>query len=202
MTVFIGDVHGKFGAYKTIIKQYPNSIQVGDMGVGFRRWPHGEYDINPPYDKMVEMNARFIPGNHDNPFVCKKHTQCIQYGIIEGDMMFCGGAWSIDWQWRIEGYNWWPEEELTHSEFYKIMDIYELNKPRIMVTHDCPETVLHLIHSHHLCFTTRTGQCFDAMFKMHQPEIWVFGHHHISFDQVVEGTRFICLAELEHRDIG
>jgi len=64
---FIGDVHGKYQQYKKLIRSSPSTIQVGDMGIGFRRWPHGEFQTNPPYDLMVETNARFIRGNHDNP---------------------------------------------------------------------------------------------------------------------------------------
>ena len=42
---FIGDVHGKYGQYKKLIAEVDSSIQVGDMGVGFRRlggWRDGE----------------------------------------------------------------------------------------------------------------------------------------------------------------
>jgi len=204
MPRFIGDTHGKYGAYKTIIKLYPNTIQLGDMGIGFKKYDSydGEsYFTNPPYDKMVQMNARFIRGNHDNPFVCKNHTQWIADGTIEGDMMFVGGAFSIDKDYRREGYDWWPEEELSHIEMLKILDIYVRNKPRIMVTHDAPECMLTYLVSHHMKFSTRTGQFFDRLFEEHQPEIWVHGHHHISFDKVVKGTRFVCLAELEHKVI-
>jgi hypothetical protein len=49
----IGDIHGKFSQYKRIIKDCQASIQVGDMGVGFRSWPHGQPSANPPYDAMM-----------------------------------------------------------------------------------------------------------------------------------------------------
>src|SRR5712671_5809644 len=105
MTIFIGDVHGKFDRYKAIIREHPNTIQVGDMGVGFRRWPHGEYQSNPPYDEMVKANAYFIRGNHDNPAVCKRHTQYIPDSMVQNDTMFIGGGYSIDWQYRIEDFS-------------------------------------------------------------------------------------------------
>jgi hypothetical protein len=38
------------------------------------------------------------------------------------------------------------------------------------------------------------------MWETHQPELWIFGHRHVPFDQVANGTRFVCLAELEARD--
>ena len=36
MTIFIGDVHGKYNRYRDIIRDCENTIQVGDMGIGFR----------------------------------------------------------------------------------------------------------------------------------------------------------------------
>lgn len=197
----IGDTHGKNSQYKAIIKQHPDTIQVGDMGVGFLKWPHGEAYQNPPYDRMVKHNARFIRGNHDNPNVCKNHSQWIADGSVEDGVMFVGGAYSIDKEWRNEGYDWWPEEELTYSDMLKVLEIYDNVRPRVMVTHDGPEFMLNYYLSHHWRISTRTGQFFDRLFEIHQPEIWVHGHHHISFDKNIKGTRFVVLAELEHKII-
>lgn len=203
VTWFIGDTHGKYGPYKTLMKKYPDSIQLGDMGVGFKKYEGGYYGdedmfhINPPHATMVGANARFIRGNHDNPEVCKRHSQWIADGTVEGDMMFVGGAYSIDKDYRREGYDWWPDEELSHQDMLRVLDIYTNVKPRIMVTHDGPECMLDFYLSHHWRISTRTGQFFDRLFEIHQPEIWIHGHHHISFDREVKGTRFIVLAELE-----
>lgn len=208
MTIrLIGDVHGKFSQYKTIIRNGPPSIQVGDMGVGFRHWPHGESQANPPYDLMVANDARFIRGNHDNPAVCGRHTQCISDGSIECGIMFVGGGLSIDRAYRTEGYSWWPDEELSIQELNDIVDLYMEAKPRAMITHDCPEDVAlelaRLAYGYNgdkLNFQSRTRQALQSMWSAHSPELWVFGHWHRSFDNVMNGTRFVCLAELEYRD--
>jgi hypothetical protein len=201
MTTFIGDVHGKFDRYKNIIKSVPNTIQVGDMGVGFRRLggPYdGEFSTNPPYDRMVEGNHRFIRGNHDNPSVCKRHTQYIADGAVEGDMMFIGGAFSIDKAYRTENYNWWAEEELSYVELDELVTKYLDTKPRVMVTHECPDSIADLLcDGFKLDLPSRTRSAFDSMWAGHKPEVWVFGHWHFSFDQVIMGTRFKCLNELE-----
>src|SRR5690348_14652539 len=107
---FIGDVHGLYERYDRIIKEHANTIQVGDMGIGFRRWPHGEWQANPPFDVMVAQNALFIRGNHDNPGVCRNHKQWIADGYVrtteKGNVvMFIGGAHSIDAKLRIEGFS-------------------------------------------------------------------------------------------------
>jgi len=200
MPIFIGDVHGKYEQYKKIIKEHKDTIQVGDMGVGFRRL-NGEWRQNPPHKLMMEQNARFIRGNHDNPGVCAGHSQFIPDGKIIDDMMFIGGAFSIDWQYRVPDHSWWPDEEVSDSMFGHIHNEYNRIKPACMVTHDCPHSIIPMLHSHHFGEQQRTQMALEAMFKIHKPKVWVFGHHHKSFDQIVDGTRFVCLAELEVKEI-
>lgn len=205
---FIGDVHGKYDRYKKIIKSCTDSIQVGDMGVGFRRYighDIGSPYPNPPYDHMVAGNHKFIRGNHDNPSTCRSHTQWIEDGHTEttdlgNKMMFVGGAFSIDRAWRNEGYDWWADEELTHAELYSMIDLYLEFKPDIMVTHDCPSSVADIIFADDMRygkFNSRTGSALESMFANHKPKTWLFGHWHLSKNQTIDGTNFICLAELE-----
>jgi hypothetical protein len=116
--------------------------------------------------------------------------------------MFVGGAYSIDRAWRTEGYDWWPDEQLSIKDLDWITGDYLKLKPKVMVTHDCPQDVApHIKGSHHTYEQTRTGQALQMMWSAHSPDLWVFGHHHHSFDQVCNGTRFVCLAELEARDL-
>lgn len=204
MTLLIGDVHGKFGRYGKIISECENSIQVGDMGVGFLN-NQGEPRANPPYDKMVAGGHRFIRGNHDNPSVCRNHTQWIPDGRVENDVMFIGGGLSIDRAYRTEGVSWWANEELSWEAFVWYIEEYADHQPQVMVTHECPESV-----AEHLCQylgwrkfddPSRTRQAFQTMLELHRPKLWVFGHWHHSFDQVIEGTRFVCLDELETLEV-
>lgn len=209
----IGDVHGKYDRYKAILRSGPpGSIQVGDMGVGFRKWPHGDFSTNPPHAVMVEHKARFIRGNHDNPRECYKHSQFITDGSVEGDVMFVGGALSIDKAYRVPDFSWWEQEELSISELNGLVDRYIAIKPRVMITHDCPrevgEAILAVIPTMSAPYKkieSRTCQAFQSMWSAHSPDLWVFGHWHHSFDHVLhggrdKGTRFVCLAELEYRD--
>lgn len=207
MTRLIGDVHGKYGPYKQILKKSPYpTIQVGDMGGGFRKWPHGEPSTNPPYDSMEKGDHRFIRGNHDNPAWCSSHSQWIPDGNVESGVMFIGGGLSIDKVYRVEGFSWWPDEELSTEELNHLVDCYIETKPRAMITHECPEEIAaemeRLAQRGKLDphFASRTRQAFQSMWSAHSPELWVFGHWHRSFDQILNGTRFVCLAELEYKD--
>lgn len=48
---------------------------------------------------------------------------------------------------------------------------------------------------------SQTRTMLQKMFEEHKPELWIFGHHHKSKDEVINGTRFICLDELETFEI-
>lgn len=210
LTRFIGDVHGKFRQYKRIIAGCDRSVQVGDMGVGFLRRDmiSGEArpTENPPYDHMTRGDHRFIRGNHDSPAVCESHSQWITDGAVEEGVMYIGGALSVDREWRTEGLDWWIDEELSTAELNHLVGVYAETKPRAMITHECPESHAELLMAlsgrRKLDFPSRTRQAFQSMIEIHRPQIWIHGHWHISFDNVLDGTRFVCLAELEFKDIG
>ena len=195
---FIGDVHGKFDQYLDIIQNVSESIQVGDFGAGFKPLPTviGETGL------FATTKHKFIRGNHDNPAICAESPNWIHDGDVIAPMMFVGGALSIDRLKRFEGRDWWSDEECSMDAFYRFMDIYEAIKPEIMVTHDCPEVVSDkLFGGTKLEMPSRTRQALQAIFDLHQPKLWIFGHWHMSRNEMIDGTRFICLGELEYKDI-
>lgn len=206
--LFIGDVHGKYGPYRRLmLSAGAPTIQVGDMGVGFQKLLHGEVvgEKNPPHYAMERGRHRFIRGNHDNPKVCRRHSQFIQDGTIEGPIMFLGGAQSVDAALRTEGLDFWVDEELSYKELYGLTGVYTDKKPEVMVTHDCPEEVAEALAAHtgrcKLHLQSRTRMALQSMWSAHSPKLWVFGHWHGSFDCVLRGTRFVCLDELEMRNL-
>ena len=183
---FIGDIHGDFDAYLNIIETADASVQCGDFGIGF-----GE--VAP----LVGMNHRFIRGNHDNPDMCKTMSNWIPDGTIEGHVMYCGGAWSIDQEWRTPGVSWWYNEELNDEEFFKVACDYLQALPKIMVTHDLPQGINDIIMplGRKQYLVNRTNHWLREMFDKHKPTLWIVGHHHPEKGIVerVDGTTFIVL---------
>jgi hypothetical protein len=181
--------------------------------VALSRSQHVRFSRNPPHYAMARGDHRFIRGNHDNPEECRKHSQWIADGHFENGKMFVGGAVSVDRALRFEGFDWWPDEELSPPELKRLVDFYIANKPRMMVTHDCPEEVAGIVLSRFPVLgpakkemPSCTRLALQEMWSAHAPELWIFGHYHVSFDHVLRGgretgTRFVCLAELEYRDI-
>jgi len=190
---FIGDVHGQFDDYvMRLVADAPESIQVGDFGVGFR-----EVDESP----RLGPTHSFLRGNHDNPEVCRAHPNYIGDICLDGDMFCMSGAFSIDRDLRTVGIDWWPDEQLSYQSLNTAIDLYEQAKPRIVVTHDCPATVAKTLFRRHEYWPNATSKALDVMFQLHKPEIHVFGHWHMNIDQVILGTRFVCVAANDYRDI-
>lgn len=190
--LFIGDVHAKFKELDYLLQNHTDRdfvVQVGDLGIGF----HGI-----SYPESVSPDFNFIRGNHDNPDVCRRHREHLgDFGFMSDiSLFYLAGAYSIDKAIRTEGSDWWRDEELNMEQLQEAIDLYEKEKPRIMVTHDCPNSITRLLHGENR-FSNNTGQALEICFKIHKPQIWIHGHHHISHKTNIDGTLFIGLSELE-----
>lgn len=209
MTRLIGDIHGHFSEYvQTATLDFDGpTIQVGDFGIGFS----GPYWHERTNEFHWDGKHRFIRGNHDDPTRCRKEmVGWIPDGRVENDVMFIGGAWSIDWAYRTEGTSWWRDEELSLEEFDRLIDVYASTKPRVMITHDAPDSVTHQMFiqsglaiggANAKKINTRTGMALQAMLDIHQPDEWYFGHWHHTLASRWGRTHFQCLGELQYVDV-
>lgn len=202
---FYGDIHGNVDVLGRNINKNDNPealhIQVGDFGFGF--FDMTDLDDLEAISEKYKHRFMFIRGNHGSPEYIKKHPNYINDGrieIIDGKkFMFVGGAFSIDATWRIPGKSWWFDEELSYEECEKMIEIYEKEKPDVMVTHDCPSTVsyqmfvLNNLANFRPDIKSRTQSMFDMMFNIHKPEQWFFGHWHHTIDMNIKGTKFQCI---------
>lgn len=206
-TRFIGDIHGDFETYKSIIESSPYpTIQVGDFGCGFETYIIGQGKPSVPVQAMKAGDHKFIRGNHDSPSVARQTHGYIPDGTLYGRWFCVGGAISIDRHSREEGINWWADEELSQSDLYKVIDIYETIKPDYVVTHTCPASIAPKLFGKHIKtygqFKSRTEQAFDSFLYIHKPKVWVFGHYHNTKSIYIDGTDFVCVGINETVDIG
>lgn len=206
-TRVIGDVHGKGRQYREIVSSFDGpTIQIGDLGVGF------ECVIEGVHEKLAlnrDAPTEFFRGNHDFPDGCKLVPGYIPDGTIRNETMIIGGAWSIDGEYRrLRGFHWWEDEECTHEQLSKFIEINDVVRPKVMLTHDCPTFVGKKLFidrglglSGAPSIKTLTGEALQCMFDRHQPEVHIFGHWHTDVEEVINGTTFICLGELSYIDI-
>ena len=185
----IGDVHGLLDRYAAIVRGLDGpSIQVGDLGFGKEHTWHGKH-IDPELHKVCF-------GNHDDPaFLDHPHSTGDFRHFPAWDLLTIRGAFSIDRAMRIEGRDWWPDEELSYARFQECVDLIARTHPAVIVSHDAPASVVKQFFGYEGRSITNAG--LQACFEVHQPKLWVFGHHHAHRDVVVNGTRFVCLDELE-----
>jgi Icc-related predicted phosphoesterase len=114
-TLFVGDVHAQFHHLSKLAKvaNADEIIVVGDFGYGFHTTPKEPFKPKKPIS--------FIRGNHDNPSVRNKFNwkgfRYIPDGHIDKGRLYVGGAFSIDWQDRTPGRDWWHDEELNDEEW-------------------------------------------------------------------------------------
>ena len=211
-TRLIGDIHGEWDLYHQTAIDAINfggcerTIQVGDFGVGFS----GPYWHDRADEFHWDGTHRFIRGNHDDPARCKKMAGWIPDGRVENDVMFVGGAYSIDWMLRTEGTSWWADEELSMEELYRLIEVYEAVKPRVMITHDAPLDVtkemfiqsgLAVFGRNAKLINTKTGTALNTMLAIHQPEFHFFGHWHHTMAYKYGRCTFVCLGIHDHIDV-
>lgn len=185
--LLIGDIHGMMKAYYRLIKNEPESLQLGDMGVGF---PGADLPV-------LDGDHWFIRGNHDDPAVAASHPRylgdwgCRSIGGVK--LFFISGAYSVDREMRTEGKDWWPGEELEYGQLREMIADFILEKPDVVVSHAPPQS----LPIHRYPISSRTGIALQAAFEEHQPRRWYFAHMHHSWKEKINGTRFQCLNELE-----
>lgn len=191
----IGDVHGKYDRYHKIIRNnedHPYTIQLGDFGF--------KYDTLKNVDHTRHI---IIGGNHDNYDICHNYLHfCSDYGYMVNfngiDFFYYRGAYSIDRQYRTVGVDWWEKEQVDIENFMKARELYRSIKPDIVITHDCPEFMVpQYIGGYSRIYQNITNWALNELYNIHQPKIWIHGHHHTSKTTVYGDTKFVCLDELE-----
>jgi predicted phosphodiesterase len=193
--LLIGDVHGKYKSYKKIVQKHTGpTLQIGDFGGGYSHDLHAK-QLDPSRHKVLF-------GNHED-FDYLRFPHSVGNHMVWGDLFAVRGAYSqdkympFDETASLSGMreDWDPREQLTPAEMDAAFEAYEKAKPRIVVSHDCPRTIAERLFGKEN--RDRTKVFLDDLLTQHRPELWVFGHWHKARNEVVRGTRFVCLEPLK-----
>ena len=171
---FLGDTHEQqrtIDICKTKLNINNIIFGVGDHGIGWG----GEV-------LKLPTNFLHIMGNHDNP-VKSSPNFVGRWGAIPVytsgrfyNVLFISGAESVDKDLRIDGVNWWNDEELGYTESGLLIDFLEnyINTIDVVVTPDCPDFITGYYSS--------TSRLLSVVHKILETKngkyAWVFGHHH------------------------
>lgn len=198
MITVIGDVHGKLRDYSEIVNGLQHTVQIGDMGFDYE-----------PLNKLDPDRHVFFGGNHDNYDIIDKSPNSMgdfgSYTLNGVGFFFLRGERSVDKAYRREGLDWWREEELEYTVLERAIKMYEVLKPRIVLSHGCPTKIIDLVTKDRPHFgrfrPSSTAQAMQTMWEIHRPELWIFGHHHRDFMTKMQPTLFVCLDELKSMDV-
>lgn len=197
----IGDIHGKVPEYYKRIKSVAASVQLGDFGFA-EQYKYA----NRLFDQMPEHLSKehfMIPGNHEQ-YDGLPSFSLGDFGsrtINDITFFFIRGAYSIDKDTRVFMRDWFPNEELSMLESINCISAYEKALPDIVLSHDAPYKIIRDMHPYYRIDNTQTGSLLQELFDLHEPKLWVFGHHHITMVEEYGNTKFICLGELDFLDI-
>lgn len=216
--IVIGDLHGDWGSLNNLIsRKHPDVIlQCGDFGW----WPKMEVTKPVLYGrqntwvlkgiKPHETKVYFCDGNHE------QHPELCQDGLIHEmydniyhasrgsiltlpdgrNVMFIGGADSVDKNHRILGHDWYPEENISLSQFDFIMNCED--RIDIVVSHTCPAS-FDIIGSEGK-YNDPNRIALENVLEKFQPSLWYFGHWHRSKVGKVNNTYWQSLDYPKHCD--
>ena len=173
------------------------------MGIGFP--PEKNKKGKILQESLISSHPEMIPytpthkilmGNHDSRKLFSNHPNYLgDYGYHEkSGIFYISGAFSIDFDMRTIGIDWWEWEELSWKELQTVIEMYGDVKPRMVASHDVPSIAAHTMfpetskrHWH-----SRTQEAMDRCYEIYAPEIWIHGHYHVT-KKTLGTTRFQCV---------
>ena len=218
MNYFCGDTHGEFFFLNQSLKDATNEDNYficGDFGY----WDRSTFREGSGFYHETIKNPNgakiyFCDGNHENHNLLKdlektygwEHPIEIRENVFycprgssiqlsDGrNVLFAGGADSIDKQWRDEGLNWFSQEVMRYYEYARI-DFTK--KYDIVVSHTCPLNCLNWMRTLTDTFNLKrfdlTCNLLQSIFDRAKPSKWFFGHWHRYDTREIEGCEFTVL---------
>lgn len=207
----VGDIHGSWRNLNTIISRKKPDIvlQCGDFGW----WPSMEINVKKAHVREKWVLKGVKPGN-SKVYWCdgnhEEHPDLIQDGTIKEvydnvyhasrgsvlelpdgrNVLFVGGADSIDKQFRTPGRDWFGGENISQAEFETIMSVDK--KIDIVISHTCPRSFL-IIGEKNDYFDPNRLALEEVLYK-YKPTYWYFGHWHKFRTGKVDNTNWTCLS--------
>lgn len=210
----IGDTHsltfdGIMGHYE--IENFI-LIHVGDCGMGFE-FPSRDLDALSELNDYCEAHNGIlimIRGNHDRP-QCWENTYFTEvfdrikfakdydrYLINGKNVLFVGGAVSIDRTLRVPEISWFGGEEFWLADDYKYLDPCDVLVTHTRGKHQPPYEKYanqRIIQRDHTLLDDLDEEAIlvEKLYNQVKPKLHIWGHFHETTDMVVDDSRWRCL---------
>jgi predicted phosphodiesterase len=180
--IILSDVHADWHRVEEVCRLWPYQtvVQLGDLGIGFL---DTQFVLN-----HTPKNFRFFVGNHDNRTLANTMPMCLgDFGEFQ-NIFFVSGAKSIDASSRIEGRDWWANEELSYRQSTDCLAAWKASDKDIIVSHDTTQSFVEkycLIYDRSI-----TRSLLQMMIEARKPKMIVFGHHHRRYEITHDGIQY------------
>lgn len=193
----LGDIHEKPGVVAQLLNkqyelQFSQLIQLGDFGF--------DHDYAEIYNHPQCHLLKILPGNHDEYPAFAKYPGLFlnDFGTLcDNQIFYVRGAYSIDSDKRLSGFNLFHQEELSLQQMYACVDYYEkvCKDVKVFLSHAAPTVAAgQIIHATDNTFIgSDTESLLQTLFQIHAPSQWFFGHYHMSWQWSWNDTQFRCL---------
>ena len=108
---------------------------------------------------------------------------------INGKKIFvCGGAASIDKEYRTENVSWWATELLSSEDIDNALDNLDLHDRKVdyMLTHTCPDRLVPYFTENTMKFHDPVAQFLGHLDNIIEFKSWEFGHMHRDYTHIEE----------------
>lgn len=154
------------------------------------------------------IKVYFMRGNHDNPkyfseqLIKFDNLRLIKdYEIID-NILFIGGAISIDRMNRVNNKDYWVDEKIIEKS-----DV-DINNVEIVISHEAPlkaNPVISknvVINDNLLKDINESRVILQNIFDKVNAKKWYYGHYHIFKTENIGNTEITCIPEYNsHKDI-
>lgn len=211
--IVCGDIHGEYGQLNMLINRHrPDMVfQCGDFGY-FPKW-HGHTYINDfgklkiidqyciftngvpvhwcdgnheDHHALIELAKKDPPSFIENTFYQKRGSYMT---LPDGrNVLFMGGALSIDREWRTLNESYWEEEILTETDLQNLPNI----NIDIVISHTAPSSFDLRVGKE---FPDHSREILQYVFEKYHPTYWYFGHYHTYRDGRTKGCTWFGLSE-------
>lgn len=225
--IVCGDTHAEWGYLNKLITRHRPYIilQCGDWGWwpkfdntyalswNGKKW-HQRGVKNLHQDGRMTF-VYWCPGNHEDwwdlvneqnkhegPVEVQPGVFYMKRGEIlrlpDGrNVLFMGGADSIDKELRTIGRDWFPDEIITQADIYNLPDPDETTID-IVISHTCPREFHDEIMQRENSARTRAKfedpsmMALSYILHTYQPSLWYFGHFHLFKKGTHVGENWAC----------
>jgi hypothetical protein len=186
----MGDLHADWNSLNTFINEKKPDIilQCGEFGL----WPRmgDELSVNNINNKNTKIY--WCEGNHEDYYAIQElidgeaklptNITYMKRGSVltlpDGrKVMFFGGAWSVDNQWRTDGINWFKEEELLKEKDIQNIYNYKEGEIDLVISHTAPNEFVIGIYGNENYDPSR--RVLSHVLEVIKPKQWVFAHWHL-----------------------